>query len=172
MAFYAAVMRPVWGQLERPGSAARVWRASQTRFISRVLGPRFEQLCRDFALHDPERLLGDELPAQVGRGVVNDAARRTSHEVDVAVVGVADGGRTPLLSIGEATWGEVMGTGHLERLRRIRDLITTGGRYDTTRTRLVCYSGAGFNSELAAAATTAPDEVTLVGFDDLYRTPA
>jgi AAA+ ATPase superfamily predicted ATPase len=165
--FYSAVMRPVWGQLERPGAAARVWRASQTRYVSTVLGPRFEQLCREFALADPVGLLGDDLPARVGGGVVNDPNRRTSHEVDVAVVGIADGGKPPLLSIGEAKWGEIMGTSHLDRLRRIKELIANGGRYDTSRTRLVCYSGAGFAPELLEASTAG--HVTLVGLDDLYR---
>lgn len=167
IAFYSAVMRPVWGQLERPRAAARVWQASQARYISNVLGPRFEQLCRDFALADPAGLLGEELPAQVGRGVVNDAPRRTSHEVDVAVVGVPNGGRTPLLSIGEAKWGEIMGMGHLERLRHIRDLVAKGRRYDTSRTRLVCYSGAGFTLELRQAA--AAGQAILIGLDELYR---
>lgn len=168
IAFYSAVMRPVWSQLERPLAAPRVWRASQARYTSKVLGPRFEELCREFALRDPGGLLGEELPAQVGRGVVNDPARRTSHEVDVAVIGVADGGRAPLLSIGEVKWGETMGVGHLERLTRIRDLITRGRRYDTTRTRLVCYSGAGFTPELHQIAVT-PEHVTLIDLDDLYR---
>jgi AAA+ ATPase superfamily predicted ATPase len=31
--FYHAIMRPAWGQLERPGSAARVWQASRRRFV-------------------------------------------------------------------------------------------------------------------------------------------
>ncbi|MER6089497.1 AAA family ATPase [Streptomyces bluensis] len=51
IAFYHAIMRPVWDQLERPGSAARVWQASRRRFVSNVLGPHFEQVCRDWALH-------------------------------------------------------------------------------------------------------------------------
>ncbi len=37
--FYHAIMRPVWDQLERPGSATRVWQASRRRFTSNVLGP-------------------------------------------------------------------------------------------------------------------------------------
>lgn len=167
IAFYSAVMRPVWGQLERPRAAARVWQASQARYTSNVLGPRFEQLCRDFALSDPVGLLGDVLPAQVGRGVVNDSARRTSHEVDVAVIGVADGGRPPLLSIGEVKWGETMHVGHLARLSRIRDLVALAGRYDTTDTRLVCYSGAGFAPELREAADAG--QAVLIELGDLYR---
>ena len=37
---------------------------------------------------------------------------------------------------------------HLERLIRIRDLASNLKKYDTTRTRLVCFSGAGFTEDL------------------------
>ena len=55
---------------------------------------------------------------------------------------------------------------HLERLIRIRDLASNLKKYDTTRTRLVCFSGTGFTPSLTAAA---PDgRVDLVGLDDPY----
>lgn len=165
--FYHAIMRPVWDQLERPGLAPRVWQASRRRFASNVLGPHFEQVCRDWALYyAPPELLGG-LPARVGHGVVNDAAERTGHEVDVAVVGIADDTRPPLLVIGEAKWNEVMGVTHLDRLRRIRGLIAAAGRYDTTATRLVCFSGAGFTSGLTDTAADS-DVVELVDLARLY----
>jgi uncharacterized protein len=53
-------------------------------------------------------------------------ANQTSHEVDVAVIGVADG-KTPLMAIGEATWSAVMGRAHVDRLIRIRDLLRAAG---------------------------------------------
>ncbi|MFE0721085.1 ATP-binding protein [Streptomyces rochei] len=169
IAFYHAVMRPVWPQLERPGNAARVWQASRRRFVANVLGPHFEQVCREWALHhaDPDLLGG--LPAHVGHGVVNDPPTRTSHEVDVAVVGVADGTKPPLLAIGEAKWNDTMGTAHIDRLRHIRDVITRTGRYDTSRTKLLCFSGTGFNDKARRAADTSPD-VELVDLPKLYGT--
>jgi len=87
--FYHTVMRPVWSQLERPGAADRVWRTSRGRFASGIVGPRFEEICRAWTLHfaDPDRLGG--LPAEVGSGTVNDPATKSTHEVDVAAVGVA-----------------------------------------------------------------------------------
>lgn len=165
--FYGAVMRPVWSQLERPGSAQRVWQQSKRRFESNVIGPRFEQICREWALyHDDQELLGG-LPARVGNGVVNDPAMKTSHEVDVAVIGVADGARKPpLLSIGEVKWNEMMGVQHIARLERVRDLITAAGRYDMTRTKLACYSGAGFSPDMHSAASRG--EVVLVSLQTLY----
>jgi hypothetical protein len=59
-----------------------------------------------------------------------------------------------------------MGTGPLDRLRRVRDLIAAAGRYDTSNTRLACCSGAGFAPELIA--TAAAPGVVLVGIDQLY----
>ncbi|MEV7013055.1 hypothetical protein [Streptosporangium sp. NPDC051022] len=99
-------------------------------------------------------------------GTVNDPANRTTHQVDVAVVGHIDGGKPPLLAIGEVKWEETMGTGHLERLRRIRDLIGRSDRCDTSRTRLVCYSGSGFTTELLQTADHG--DVDLVSLDHLY----
>ncbi|MQY22779.1 ATP-binding protein [Nocardia macrotermitis] len=163
--FHHAIMRPVWDQLERPGSADRVWRASRRRFASNVLGPHFEQLCREWILHHADPALLEELPAKVGHGVVHDAATRTSHEIDVAVIGVADGGKPPLLAIGEAKWNDTMGAGHLDRLAHVRDVIARNGRYDTSRTKLLCFSGAGFNHKAAAAES---DQVVLVDLPMLY----
>lgn len=166
--FYHAVMRPAWSLLERRGSAARVWRGTSERYVSRVLGPHFEHLCRTWIL-TADDLPSDDLPVAVGTGVVNDPTRHASHEVDVAVLGMGSGGaRTPLLGLGEVKWGQLMGMGHLERLQRILDLIGGAGRYDTSRTVLLCFGGAGFTPELVAAATARPDQIRLVGPEDLY----
>jgi hypothetical protein len=163
--FYHTVMRPAWSRLERPGSAGRVWRTSRARFASGIVGPRFEEICRTWTLHfaDPDVLGG--LPAEVGSGTVNDPASKTAHEIDVAAVGVADTKR-PLLCLGEAKWGKVMGIGHLDRLRRVRALLADKGRHETGATKLVCFSGAGFTDELRAAAVD--DEVLLVDVAQLY----
>ncbi|MZE77309.1 AAA family ATPase [Streptomyces xinghaiensis] len=166
--FYHAIMRPVWDQLERPGSATRVWQASRRRFVSNVLGPHFEQVCRDWALHHADADVLGGLPARVGHGVVHDLKARTGHEIDVAVVGIADGhAKPPLLAIGEAKWNDTMGIAHIERLKHIRELIARAGRYDTTSTRLLCFSGAGFNDKAYAAAEASPS-VQLVGLNSLY----
>jgi hypothetical protein len=59
-----------------------------------------------------------------------------------------------------------MNAGHLERLRRARDLLAVKG-YDTTQTRLTCYSGAGFDAELRGLAV-GDVLIQLVGLDKLY----
>ena len=159
--FYQTIMRPQWGLLES-GRAAMVWRDAQARFSSQVVGPHFEQLCRDHAIMAPAGTFA-ALPGEIGAGVVADPERRTQIQIDVAVLAPAVPGRPrEILSLGEAKWGDIMGTRHVDRLRRARDLLAARG-FDTTRTVLACYSGAGFDGD----ATTASDVLT-VGLDRLY----
>jgi len=166
--FYHAIMRPVWDQLERPGSAHRVWQASRRRFTSNVLGPHFEQICREWSLHHADPELFGGLPARVGHGTVHDTATRVGHEIDVAVIGLSDNGKPPLLAIGEAKWNDTIGRAHIDRLRHLRSLIARAGRYDTGGTRLILFSGAGFNDNARDAAASSSD-IALVGLSDLYR---
>lgn len=162
--FYQAIMRPAWRDLERRQAAA-VWRRSQARFASAVVGPHFEALCRTWAADFAGPGTFGDVAGQVGHGVVNDPERRTSHEVDVVVMAVPDGSAPRVLSLGEAKWGETMGPAHVERLARIRDLLQSRG-YDTRGTRLACYSGSGFTPELREAA--ARRQVVLVDLERLY----
>ncbi|MGH3848747.1 MAG: hypothetical protein ACRDR6_07850 [Pseudonocardiaceae bacterium] len=70
-----------------------------------------------------------------------------------------------ILSLGEAKWGEALGTRHLDRLRRARDLLATRG-YDTRDTVLACYG----RTELSMPG--GHDRVLAVGLDDLYAETA
>lgn len=168
VAFYAGIMRPVWDQLQRPGMAERVWRASGHRFASKILGPHFEQLCREWALFHADPDVFGGLPTSVASGGVNDPAAKTMHEVDVAVIESTGGARPRLLAIGEAKWQDTMGRAHLERLERIRSILGRSGAFDTTGTRLICFSGAGFNDHLREAAE-AREDLELISAADLYR---
>ena len=161
--FYQAIMRQQWGLLES-GRARKVWEAARTRFSAQVVGPHFEQLCRDFAVSAPEDLFGG-LPAEVGSGVVGDPTRRSQIEVDVVVLAAAIPGEPRrVLSLGEAKWGEVIEPRHIERLRRAKELLRARG-YDTESTVLTCYSGAGFAADLGS-------DVLTVGLSDLYAIQA
>ena len=71
-----------------------------------------------------------------------------------------------MLSLGEAKWDKVMGIRHLSRLARARDLLASRG-YDTSATVPACYSGAGFDAELRAAA--AKEKVFLADAERLYQ---
>jgi hypothetical protein len=71
-----------------------------------------------------------------------------------------------LLSLGEAKWDQIMGMGHLERLRRAAALLAGRG-VDTSAVRLACYSGAGFTDDPCAAGRRG--DVVLVDLARLYE---
>ncbi len=157
--FYQVVMRPRWGLLES-GRAVAVWKDSRGRFSDRVLGPHFEEICREFAR--VEDVFG-ELPGQVGAGVITDPVSRERIEVDVVVFApAAPGEARRVLSLGEAKWGRTMGPAHSRRLRRAKDVLAAKG-YDVRDTLLACYSGAGFDGALRSET-----DVRTVGLDELY----
>lgn len=163
--FYEAIMRRRWPELEL-GLADSVWQATQHTFRSQVTGPHFEWLCRAFAVESGARVFG-ELPAEIGRGVVNDAAERGQIEVDVVVFAAPEPGRhRRILSLGEAKWGEMMGEHHLNRLARARDLLAVKG-FDARNASLACYGAAGFTGELRSAARGRAD-ILLIEPRDLY----
>jgi uncharacterized protein len=166
--FYHAVMRPIWSDLEHTRDAGGLWRRSQRRFASNVLGPHFEQLCRYWTRHLAAEETVGGIPVRVQAGTVNDAGGRTNHQLDVVVFGLDDEGREPVIAIGEAKWGEVMDVPHLERLRRIRGLLAAQGRPGAGGARLLCFGGAGFTEGLSREAGR-QDDVVLIGPTDLYR---
>jgi AAA+ ATPase superfamily predicted ATPase len=165
--FYEAVMRRRWSELEIH-RAETVWNSLRSTFLSKVVGPHFETMCRQYALGADEDVYGGP-PAEVGAGVVNDPASKSQIEIDVVVLAPQEPGRRrQILSLGAVKWGEAMGPAHVARLARARDLLAHKG-YDTSATVLACYSGAGFHDDIRAPATTHP-YTRLVGLHDLYPT--
>ncbi len=166
IAFYHAIMRPEWSRLERRGQAAQVWRDSAHRFATSVVGPRFEQICRDWMqAYAPPEINGIPV-SQVGSGLVNDPEQKKSYQIDVAAFGNDAGGRRVLLAIGEAKWAETIGMGHLARLRRIRDLLVRAGRPGAETARLLLFGSSEPSSQLRTPA--ADGDVQLIGLNDLY----
>jgi hypothetical protein len=172
--FYHAVMRPDWATLEgammAPERTSAVWRAAQGRFVSNVLGPHFEQMCRTWAARfaPPATFIADPSIAavDVGAATVSDAAARTSHEVDVLVTATRHGRRRKVLSIGEAKWGARMGLAHYERLLRIRALLAGHPDLDLTDANPACYSAVGFTDDLRRLADQG--QVLLVDLHRMY----
>jgi uncharacterized protein len=165
IAFYHAIMRPEWSRLERRGQAAQVWRDSTHRFTTAVVGPRFEQICRDWMqAYAPPEINGIPV-SQVGSGLVNDPEQKKSLEVDVAAFGNDADSRRVLLAIGEAKWAETIGMGHLARLRRIRELLIRAGQPGAETAELLLF-GAEASPELRTAAGNG--DVQVVGLNDLY----
>lgn len=165
--FYHAVMRPIWSDLAHTRNPARLWERSQHRFTSNVLGSHFKQLARHWIRYfAPEETVGG-FPSRVEPGTVNDPASKKTRQVDVVVLGPGDDDRETVLAIGEVKWHETVGMPHLERLRRIRGLLTAGRRHGAATGRLLCFSGAGFAPELTREESRASD-VHLLTPADLY----
>lgn len=167
--FYQAIMRPAWTALEQR-RGADVWRRSQRRYASAVLGPRFEEIVRQWSLRfaDPDVLGGPVAGATAA--TVTDPASRTSHELDLVALGeppLGEGPR-PLLAIGEVKWGRQLGPADLDRLERIRSLLVARPGFDTGTTRLVLASGQGFADELVRVVARRRD-VVLLDPARLYR---
>lgn len=161
--FYEVVMRPEWHRLE-VGQAEAAWRDRQADFLSRVVGPHFESLCRTFALRSGSALFGSPV-GEVGAGIVNDPANRTQIEIDVAVLAPPEAGRPRrLLSLGEVKWGETMNAQHVARLARARRLLAAS--FDVSDCTLACYSASGFSADLRASTDRG---LLLVSSADLYR---
>ena len=167
LTFYHAIMRPAWGDLERPGRATAVWQRSQHAFRAGVVGPHFEEMCRQWARwHAGADAYGGAYPVRVASGTVSDPRARKTMQADVAVFG-SDGGQETLLAIGEAKWQETVTSSHLQRLEHIRSLLQVKGEHGAADARLLLFSGAGFSEALAKRAAKDPS-VQLIGLDRLY----
>ncbi|MCH7229426.1 ATP-binding protein [Glycomyces sp. L485] len=162
--FYEAIMRTRWTALES-GRAAQVWESVQHTFKTQVLGPHFEGICRAYVRDHDLEILG-EFADRVGNAVVNDPGSRTQIEIDVAVTAAESTARRRVLALGEAKWGEVISTGHLDRLHRAQWLLNER-KFDTAEAHLMLFSAAGFTEEVQAAAASNP-RLHLVGIEDLY----
>jgi hypothetical protein len=60
-----------------------------------------------------------------------------------------------------------MGSGHLARLQRVRELLVRNGQPGSRTARLLCFGGAEASGQLRRDATAG--QVRLVGLDDLYN---
>jgi uncharacterized protein len=168
LTFYHAIMRPAWGDLERPGRAPRVWARSQHAFRANVVGPRFEEICRQWARwHAGPETYGGDFPARVASGTVSDPDARKTAEIDVAAFGQGDESRNTLLAIGEAKWHEQMTTSHLKRLEHVRGLLQAKAQPGAESARLFLFSGTGFSAGLVEQAAKDP-LIQLIGLDRLY----
>ena len=168
LSFYHAIMLPAWGDLERPGRAAQVWRRSQHAFDSNVAGPHFEGICRQWARwHAAPESYGNHYPDRVASGTVADPGAAKTLEIDVAAFGRDDENRGTLLAIGEAKWQEIITMSHLRKLEYIRELLVARGEPGAERARMFLFSGAGFSDTVVQRAEDDPS-VQLIGLDRLY----
>ncbi|MEV0175395.1 ATP-binding protein [Streptomyces sp. NPDC050803] len=164
--FHDLIVRPNLVDFElREGRAA--WERSRETFSSKVLGPHFEYLARQWTLrHGRERGLGDI--GQVGTTTVACREHR-GHEIDVVALSRTSRPRDKSARI--ALLGEAKATNKprtaadLRRLEHVRDLLCAQG-WDAESAVLAVYARSESAADLVAA--DAAGRALLVGMRDLY----
>jgi hypothetical protein len=164
--FHDLIVRPNLVDFElREGRAA--WERSRETFSSKVLGPHFEELARQWTLrHGRESGLDDI--GQVGTTTVACREHR-GHEIDV--VALSRGSRARDKNARITVLGEAKATNKprtpadVRRLEHVRDLLSAQG-WDAEGAALTVYTRSEPAPELREAE--AEGRVTVVGMRELY----
>ena len=134
--FHQAIIRPDTARFEeRRGPEA--WADAADRFSSQVLGPHFEELARDYVRRYATSDALGGVPTRVGTTVVNDAAGRSQHQLDVvALQEQPSQRRSRVLLLGEAKHSTTARSMRdVVRLEQIRDLLARREDLDLSQTR-------------------------------------
>lgn len=162
--FHNLVVRPNLLDLEMRESRV-VWDRAQATFTSKIVGPHFEDLAREWTRrHARERELDD-----IGQVGTTEVACREhhGHEIDVIAISRDSLARTKTARI--TLLGEAKATNRprtpadLARLEHIRGLLVDLG-WDARDAHLVVFSRTGFTPEFSALA----DRVHLVDLATMY----
>lgn len=149
------------------GAAERVWAAAAATVSSKIYGPHFESLTREWTLeHANSETLGG-IPTSVRPATLACRVHRQGHELDVIAVQSEPFGTDRILAIGEAkSTNKPVGDGDLERLKHLQELLPRD-KVDADL-RLLLFSRSGFTKELHRSASAQP-EVQLIDLERLYH---
>ncbi|MFC7242961.1 ATP-binding protein [Catellatospora aurea] len=149
------------------GRAEQVWDRNSDTIASKIYGPHFEDLTRQWCLwHASEQTLGGlasralptELPCR---------EHRAGHELDSVVWETRSGHPDRIIAIGEAkATASPVGVDELHRLEHLRTLLPADAA--TPAPRLLLFARSGFTSALRRTASTRGD-VELVDLARLYQ---
>jgi AAA+ ATPase superfamily predicted ATPase len=148
------------------GRADRVWARSAPTVDSKIYGPHFEGLARQWCQRyaDEETLGG--APGAVRPSEIACREHRQGHELDIVVTEDSDA-TSRISAIGEAkAASDPIGTGQLRRLEHLRGLLASARVAQPPK--LLLFSRTGFNRELTEEAATRPD-VELISLDRIYQ---
>jgi AAA+ ATPase superfamily predicted ATPase len=148
------------------GQAARVWNANADTVASKIYGPHFEDIARQWCfLHAS----GDTLNGVASAVRPSDIAcreHRQGHELDIVVKETNAFATDRIIAIGEAKGTLApMDIPQLKRLEHLRDLLPDG-QVDAPP-KLLLFARAGFTNEVLDAARGRTD-VELVDLKRLY----
>jgi hypothetical protein len=149
------------------GATERVWSAAEATVTSKIYGPHFEQLARDWTLeHAAQDTLGG-LATTVRPATIACREHRQGHELDVVAIRSEPFEGDRILAIGEAkSTRKLVGDAELDRVRHIRELLPTNKIDEPPR--ILLFSRSGFTRELLATAEH-DASVQLVDLTRLYQ---
>jgi uncharacterized protein len=152
------------------GFSREAWSESAPTFNSKILGPHFESLAREWTRAFAHDVLPGGLPGPVGTAEISDRTARAKHEIDVIALGRGQRPQSPrseIVLIGEAKATlDRRGTADLARLEHLRTLLGEQGHHAEAAT-LALFSANGFYPDLFALAARRRD-VLLVDLAALY----
>ncbi|MEV0591575.1 ATP-binding protein [Nonomuraea cavernae] len=160
--------------LVETGQSVEAWRRAEPTFLSRILGPHFEDCARDWLRTQADPALRGEA-SQITATVVNDRQGQAKHEIDVVAIDKR-AGRAVVSLVGEAKATLTRrGVADLDRLERLKALLSQHG-HDTTRAILAIFSTEGFHPDLIGTARRRGDVLlvdlpALVGGGDVPVRP-
>jgi AAA+ ATPase superfamily predicted ATPase len=144
------------------GFGRNVWEDEQETVRSKIYGPAFEAIAREWVLrYAPDEVRGG-FPSDVRSATVPCREHGRSHELDVVVLRhlATEGSR--VLAVGEAKAAtKPLGEEHLRRLEHVRELIKVD------EAKLLLFGRAGFTAAVRRAAESRPD-VELIDLAMLY----
>lgn len=149
---------------------APAWADAQASVASRIVGPHFETLAREWVRRFAATASTGGPIGEVGSTVVNDSAGRSQLEIDVVALAAGQRRQSPgaiIRVLGEAkASSRTRGIGDLSRLDRARALLVSRG-VDASGARLLLFGRSGFDADLTAAAGTRRD-VDLVDLERMW----
>ncbi|MEV0622804.1 ATP-binding protein [Nonomuraea sp. NPDC050404] len=148
------------------GRAARVWQANADTVASKIYGPHFEDLAREWCfLHASGDTLGGTASA-VRPSEISCRAHRQGHELDIVVTETNPSAPDRITAIGEAKGTLTpMDVPQLQRLEHLRALLPDA-QIDSPP-KLLLFARAGFTETLAGVARGRAD-VELIDLRRLY----
>lgn len=148
------------------GRAADVWARNADTIQSKIYGPHFEDLAREWCLaHAASETLGG-VPAQVRPTQIGCPEHKQGHEIDVVVWEARSGQKDRIIAIGEAkATAEQVSQAVIDRLDHLRSLLPASASDEPPR--LLVFSRSGFSAAVTAAAAKRTD-LELIDMIRLY----
>ncbi|GAA0387373.1 ATPase AAA [Acrocarpospora corrugata] len=148
------------------GRAGQVWEGSADTVASKIYGPHFEDLAREWCLRHAARETLGGAATWVRPAELPCREHRTGHEIDVVVTEAVSFAGERVTAIGEAKGTRApMDLSQLGRLEHLRGLLPDG-KIDGT-VKLLLFGRGGFTRELRDLALGRSD-VELIDLDRLY----